>query len=104
MQVDKVARASSQAKVLQLLCHNGDDTPAGSQTDHSNAAALTMHPAQPPSAAAWALGGIWGLGTANTVQAFEELCGVNFKERSLQQRACYGGQDPGMFVDLMLHH
>jgi hypothetical protein len=85
--------------VLQLLWQSGDDTPAGSQPNHSAEAVLTMHPAQPSSAAAWAPGGIWGLGTAMKMQAFEELCGVKFKKRSVEQRAFYGGQDPGMFVD-----
>jgi hypothetical protein len=42
---------------------------------------------------------MWGLGTAKTVAALEELCGVKFKETHIEQRALFGGQDPGMFVN-----
>eukprot|EP00882_Tetradesmus_deserticola_P021122 GHRQ01022858.1.p1 GENE.GHRQ01022858.1~~GHRQ01022858.1.p1 ORF type:complete len:197 (+),score=28.94 GHRQ01022858.1:665-1255(+) len=102
-QVDKGVRAVSQARVLQLLCSGGLSakaaTPEEWNPSHEKQAGQMMHASQPPTAADWAPGGIWGLGTVKTLQEFGKVCGVDFTEKRIEQRALYGGQDPSMFVD-----
>jgi hypothetical protein len=104
VQVNQVARAASQAKVLQLLQQGSEGAATaaarGRQQDTDKQAAQISHPGQPPSAADWAPGGIWGLGTCNTMQWFEDSCGVKFREKHIEQRALFGGQDPSVFVEL----
>lgn len=104
LQVDKAVRAASQAKVLQLLRQGSRNAAAvtieGLRLNNGKHAGQVMHTAKPPTAADWAPGGIWGLGTAKSLQAFESLCGVKFKEKLLEQQAIYGGQDPAMFVEM----
>jgi hypothetical protein len=98
VQVDKQARAASQARVLQLLWQGNDGT-AGCQPDTVQQPATLGHPSQPPTAVDWAPGGIWGLGTCKTLQWFEGSCGVNFKQKRIERRALFGGQDPDAFLE-----
>lgn len=104
MQVDQELRAASQARVLQLLWSGSEGAATvvspGYEQEPASQAAGIKHPGQPPSAADWAPGGIWGLGTSRTMQWFEYSCGVKFKEKLIEQRALFGGRDPGVFVTL----
>jgi hypothetical protein len=50
-----------------------------------------------PTEDEWAVGGVWGLGTARTLHVFEQQAGVSFDSRTLQQHTMYGGQPTDAF-------
>ena len=104
MQVDQELRVASQARVLQLLWSGSEAVTTGAspgyEREPASQASHIKHLGQPPHAADWAPGGIWGLGTSRTMQWFEDSCGVKFKKKLIEQRALFGGQDPGVFVML----
>jgi hypothetical protein len=54
--------------------------------------------AAPPAEAEWQLGGVWGLGTQRSLQAFWGHCGVDFAGRAVSDKGAWGGRRPSDFL------
>lgn len=81
LQIDPLVRAASQARVLDLVQSAGD---ASSSVEAD--VGTTWHRAQPATAQDWAVGGVWGLGTARSLKLYEQQAGVCFGSRSIDVR------------------
>lgn len=81
LQIDPLVRAASQQRVLDLVHSAGD---ASSSVEAG--VGTSWHRAQPSTAQDWAVGGVWGLGNARSLQLFEQKAGVCFASRSIDVR------------------
>lgn len=105
LQIDAAARAASQQHVL-LVQSSGTEqavqlepSAAASAANSSAVVSGGWHMLRQATAQDWDVGGVWGLGTARTVQEFEQQAGMSFAQITLEPRASYGGQTKEFFAE-----
>lgn len=74
-----------------------EQTEASAYLAPAVSSAGSWHPAKPAADSDWSLGGVWGLGTARSLQEYEKMAGVCFQKKTLEARALHGNQPPAVF-------
>lgn len=98
LQVPQGVRRTSQLQVLQLL-HGADQAAeANGACGVKTASQQPVHVAQQPGEADWEVGGVWGLGTAVTLEEWEHQLGISFRAQHIGEKALYGGLEPDAFM------
>lgn len=96
--VDAAARKASQQRVLCMLRGIASDGADAAPCSAAAGSAAVAAGSPLPDEAAWAVGGVWGLGTVRSLQALWEACGVDFGARVVSEHAQRGGLPAEAFL------
>eukprot|EP00743_Colponemidia_sp_Colp-15_P002204 GILK01002390.1.p1 GENE.GILK01002390.1~~GILK01002390.1.p1 ORF type:complete len:261 (+),score=43.21 GILK01002390.1:483-1265(+) len=92
------ARTLLQQEPFQTIPAVTHDAPADSKVGSSSTDSVSDSSGESNTESL----GVYGLGTVRTLQQYEDMSGVHFRNRSLDAHALQGGQSPQAFNDFAL--